>query len=291
MMNYDDLRNYFHRSSDDDDIKLARQATEEICNFLDQYIEKFDENEIMHAFCLLVQIGMCSRDNPQTTRAEVELLYHSLAVSSETSILEFCQLGEAVTVISRLAAENGTSCLQNCRLVLPFSDNGPSSVFHRRSSPSSENNRLCDSEDYLNNGNSAVNQTRHHSGIKDGKIRAGINKVVINISTLTHLFAIQRFWSNVLLNILDMKFDIPMLFSLPRCLQSLSTVLSYSSALDMPPSTLSSLCASILHLLEDPNPLMASSVMPLCMRTSAALHVLQWISGMRFFESAEGISY
>ena len=273
-MNYDDLRNYFRKTSGDDDFKLARQATEEICNFLEQYIEKFDENEIIHAFCLLVQISICSRDNPRSTRAEVELLYHSLAVSSETSILEFYQLGEAVIVISRLAAEYGTSSLHQCRLIIPFCENGLSSTSQRRNSPSGENNRLCA------DGKSAASWTDDHSAVKNSEVRAENNKVIINVSTLAHLFAIQRFWSNVLLNILLMKFDIPIPFSLPRCLQSLSSMLTYSCILDAPPSTVSSITATLLHLLEDSNHLMSSSVMPLGMRTSAALDVLRWTSGM-----------
>ena len=280
-MNYDDLRNYFRKTSGDDDFKLARQATEEICNFLEQYIEKLDENEIMHAFCLLVQIGICSRDNPQSTRAEVELLYHSLAVSSETSILEFCQLGEAVTVISRLAVEYGTSCLQQCRMTIPFCENGLSSTSQRPHSPSKENNRICARDNSLTNGDSAASRTDDHSTVKNTKNRTENNKVVINVSTLPHLFAMQRFWSNVLLNILLMKFDIPIPFSLPRCLQSLCAMLTHSSILDAPPSTISSITATLLHLLEDPNHLMRSSVMPLGMRTTAALDVLRWTSGMR----------
>lgn len=279
-MNYDDLRNYFRKTSGDDDIKLARQATEEICNFLEQYIEKFDENEIIHAFCLLVQIGVCSRDNPQSTRAEVELLYHSLAVSSETSILEFSQLGEAVTVISRLAAEHGTSSLHQCRLMIPFCGDGLSSTSQRRNLPSRENNRLCSRENSLTDSNSATYLTGDHAAIRNTKMNSENNKVVINISSLAHLFAIQRFWSNVLLNILLMKFDIPITFSLARCLHSLSAMITYSSVLDSPPSTISSTTAALLYLLEDRNHLMRSSMMPLGMRTSAALDVLLWTSGM-----------
>lgn len=264
-MKFEDLRDYFHKTSGDDDIRLTCQATEEICNFLDQHIEKLDDDNVFHAFCLLVQIAVCSRDNRQSARGEVESLYSSLVISSETSILEFYRLGEAVALITGLSAEHGANSLLGCRLSLPFCE-----------SNSSEDSKPKSARRYSEIENSAMNDNLGSNAMRVNNS----NMVIVYLSTMAHLFAIQRFWSNVLLRILTTKFNVPINFSLQNCLLTLTTIFSNLHDMDALASTVTSVCTTITYALEGKNPLVQSSSIPYTVRTTIALDVLKWLSGL-----------
>ena len=265
-MNFEDLSNFFFKSRENDDIRLTCQATEEICNFLDLYIEKQDNDSVLHTFCLLVQIAVCSRENPLHARREVESLYCSIATSSETSILEFYQLGDTIAFITSLCQKKGPKILLCCKITLPFQD-CPGSRISGSSSYRSEYGMCEKGPEGTSNTSSSFESER--------------KRVVINISTMTHLFALQRFWGNIFLKIVAMKTNVPINFQITKCLDTLIIMFSSLSTLDSPVSTVMSLCGPVVFLLEGQNVLIPTDCVPTELRISIALHLLHWISGLR----------
>lgn len=263
-MDFEVLRNYLSKATAEDEFKLASRATEEICNFLDQNIEKLDDNNVFDAYCLLVQIAVYSRDNPEIVRNEVEALYSSYAINSETSILEFYQLGEAIACVTRLCSDGGPECLRGCRLSLPFC---------RSSSTPSE-----DSGDRKNASGDSKNNSNNNSSSSSNS--SSNRKVIINISTLPHLFAIQRFWCNVLVSITSMKFNVPIDFNIPKCIPTVMTLFSYLNTLDTISSTVKSVCSTVITILNNENNGFQSYSVPISSRITIALDILNWLSGI-----------
>ena len=264
-MNFEDLSNFFFKSRENDDIRLTCQATEEICNFLDHYLEKLDNDSVLHTFCLLVQIAVCSRENPISARREVESLYCSIATSSEISILEYHQLGDAIAFVSSLCYQKGARALTGCKITLPFQDCSGS--------------RVRGSSTYESEHGSCVKDPATICGSSDSVVRDR-KKVTINSSTLTHLSALQRFWGNICLKIVAMKTSVPINFQITKCLDNLVIMFSCLYNLDSPASTVTSLCAPVVFLLEGQNLLIPTDCVPTEMRLTVALHILNWFSGL-----------
>lgn len=266
-MNFEDLSNFFFKSRENDDIRLTCQATEEICNFLDQYLEKLDDDSVLHTFCLLVQIAVCSRENPLSARSEVESLYCSIATSSETSILEFHQLGDAIGFITILHRKKGARALLGCRITLPFQVYfGPIGSGSGSSSYESDYRRYAKDPEIISDSSNTL--------VSDRK------RVTINLSTPTHLYALQRFWGNVFLKIVAMKASVPINFQITKCLDTLVIMFSCLCSLDSPVSTVISLCAPVIFLLEGQNILVPSNCIPTELKIKFALYTSHWFSGL-----------
>ena len=276
-MNFDDLRDYFSRSSNDDDITLAPHATEEICCFLDQHLEKLDDNQVFTAFCLLVEIAICCRDNAESVKNEVEALYTALAINSDTSIQEFHQLGEAIAVITRICAEQGEESLRGCRLSLPFCERIAVDEIGGGSVKESNGNQE-------RNANSDTSSASSSSSSSDS--RRCINKVIIKISTVSHLFAIHRLWCNVSVRILSVKVQVPAAFSIPKCFHTIATLSSYLHLLNTPCCVIKSLCLSAITILK-----MSPSSCPSTLRVLLAIDILNWLSGTYLLLNPTKIGY
>lgn len=257
-MNFDDLLNYFTKSARDENATLSSQDTEEICSFLDQHIEKLDDNDVFSAFCLLVQIAICGRDNIESVRNGVETLYIPLVLNSETSILEFHRLGEAIAVVTRLCGKHGPGSLRGCQLSLPF----------------------CERE--LSDTSSSYRAGSGNSGSGDiggGSSDGSRHKVTISISSIAHLFAIQRFWCNVLTRIVLTKMNVPSIFSIPRCLPVISTAFSFLCRLDTAASTVAALCLTVTTILEVETDANLFPAVNKTLREAIALNILDWLLG------------
>lgn len=266
-MNFEDLSNFFFKSRENDDIRLTCQATEEICNFLDQYIEKLDDDSVLHTFCLLVQIAVCSRENPLSARSEVESLYFSIATSSETTILEFHQLGDAIAFITTLYRKKGARTLLGCRVTLPFQVCfGPVGSGSCSSSYESDYRRYAKEPNIISDSSNSL--------VSDRK------RVTINLSTPTHLFALQRFWGNIFLKIVAMKTSLPTNFQITKCLDTLVIMFSCLYSSDSPVSTAISLCAPVVFLLEGQNILVPTNCVPTELKIKFALYTSHWFSGL-----------
>lgn len=266
-MKFEEVRDYLESSGSDNDFKLPCQATEGICNFLYQHVEKREITNVLDTFCLLVQIAIYSRDNPLTERREVESLYFSLVASSESSINEFYLLGEIILLLTRLTAEHGSNCLLGCRLYLPLSDNsGANSALN--SVGIDQNSYIessCGSSNYGNNGST---ESKRNCNLESEN-----KKVTVNISTLSHLLAIQRFWSNVLFRIISSRAHTSVRLS--TCLRSLASIFSYLHHMDTSTSTVTSLCTTVVYFME----YHSASVSSL-LRSRFSLDVLRWLSGL-----------
>lgn len=256
-MNFDDLLNYFTKVARDENTRLSSQDTEEICSFLDQHVEKLDDYNVFNAYCLLVQIAVCGRDNIESVRIGVETLYIPLALNSATSVLEFYRLGEAIAVVTRLRGEQGSESLHGCRLTLPFCKRDVLDITKSHE------------EDPGINKYSNIDNSSRSSG----------HKVTINISSTSHLFAIQRFWCNVLTKISSTKKNVSIDFSIPRCLPALSTMFSFLHCLDTAATTVTSLCLVVTTILKVEIDSNLSPSIPKPLRVTIALNVLEWLSG------------
>ena len=266
-MNFEDLSNFFCKSRENDDIRLTCQATEEICNFLDQYVEKLDGDGVLQTFCLLVQIAVCSRENPLSARSEVESLYCSIATSSETSILEFHQLGDAIAFITSLYRKKRVRTLLGCRVTLPFQVCfGPAGSGSCSSSYESDYRSYAKDPKIISDSSNSLVCSR--------------KRVAINLSTPTHLFALQRFWGNIFLKIVATKASVPINFQITKCLDTLLIMFSCLYSLDSPASTVISLCAPVVFLLEGQNILVPTNCVPTELKIRFALHTSNWFSGL-----------
>ena len=260
-MNFDDLLNYFAKSARDENAILSSQDTEEICSFLDQHIEKLDDNDVFSAFCLLVQIAICGRDNVEAVRNGVETLYISLVLNSETSILEFHRLGEAIAVVTRLCARHGPGSLRGCQLSLPFCE--------RNFSDASSSYRTGFGNSCSRDIEGRGSDRSHHN-------------VTINLSSLPHLFAIQRFWSNVFTKIVLTRMSVPTIFCIARSLQIISTAISFLSRLNTAASTVTALCLTVTTILEMETDANSFPSINKVLSHTIALNVLDWLAGMYF---------
>lgn len=222
---------------------------------------------MLDTFCLLVQIAIYSRDNPVTERREVESLYSSLVASSESSINEFYLLGEVILLLTRLTAEHGSNCLLGCRLHLPLTQNSPAkSVLD--SVITDQNSFKGSSWGSSNYGNNASTESKMTCNLESVN-----KKVTVNISTFSHLLAIQRFWSNVLFRIISPRAHTSVRLS--TCLRSLATIFSYLHTMDTSTSTVTSLCTTVVCFME----YHSASVSSL-LRSRLSLDVLKWLSGL-----------
>ena len=283
IMDFEALRNYLSTSTADDEFKLASPATEEICSFLDQYREKLDDNNVFDAFCLLVQIAVYCRNNTESARNEVEALYASYAINSETAILEFYQLGEAIAVVTQLCSDRGAECLRGCQLTLPFCRNSPEGFDTSEKNVDKSNDGKYDkitdrSKDIRSancDGNSNSNSNKNES--------KAYNKVIVNISTPPHLFAIQRFWCNVLTTITSLKFNVPIDFNVPKGFLTVLTMFSHLNQLDTISSTVKSVCLTVITVLRDEKEGLQSSSLQVPSQITVGLDVLRWLAGSMIF--------
>lgn len=272
-MKFEEVRDYLDSCGSDDDFRLPCQATEGICNFLYQHIEKRESTNVLDTFCLLVQIAIYSRDNSVTERSEVESLYFTIVASSEFFVNEFRLLGEVILLLTRLTAEHGSNCLLGCQLHLPLSENASGNTLLNRLSIDI-NIHTDNSYEYSNYGSgvSTVNESKKNVIDSRSNLANGTKKVTVNISTFTHLIALQRFWSNVLFRIISSRAHTSV--SLGANLRSLAAIFSYLHTIDTSVSTVTSLCTTVVLLVEH-----CSSSIPTLLRSKFALDVLKWLSG------------
>jgi hypothetical protein len=265
-MKFEEVRDYLDSSGSDDEFRLPCQATEGICNFLYQHVEKRENTNVLETLCLLVQIAIYSRDNPVTERYEVEALYYSLVANSESSINEFYLLGEIILLLTRLTAEHGSTCLLGCRLNLPLTDNSAEySIFD--CVITDQNNCIESSSGSCSYGNNGSSES------KNCNLEIVKKKVTVSIPTFSHLLAIQRFWSNVLFRIISSR--APTSVRLSTCLRSLATIFSYLHTMDTSTSTVTSLCTTVVCFME----CHSASVSSL-LHFRFSLDVLRWLSGL-----------
>jgi hypothetical protein len=273
-MKFEEVRDYLDSSGSDDDFRLPCQATEGICNFLYQHVEKRENTNVLETFCLLVQIAIYSRDNSVTERNEVEALYYSLVANSESSINEFYLLGEIILLLTRLTAEHGSNCLLGCRLNLPLTDNSAAySIFD--CVITDQNNYIEGSSGSSNYGNNGSSESKKNCNLEIVK-----KKVTVSIPTYSHLLAIQRFWSNVLFRIISSR--APTSVRLSTCLRSLATIFSYLHTMDTSTSTVTSLCTTVVCFME----CHSASVSSL-LHFRFSLDVLRWLSGLFVYISTD----
>jgi hypothetical protein len=243
--------------------RLDSRVVEYTCEVLEVEFERSTANTLEIGLSLLVHIALCSRENPEATRKKVESLYSSSVVSSAATISEFHQLGEAITILTHSTTRHGSGSLLGCELTLPFWD-----------SFSRDNDNVAISADLYTSSSSSSRIRNNNKKGDFGK------KVVLRISTTSHLFAIQRFWCNIMLNIQSIKYDIPISFYPQRYVEALQVMFSSLDNLDTNPSAVTSICSAFHSIIELDSFSIYSCSISIEMRVRIAMEILSWISGI-----------
>jgi hypothetical protein len=242
--------------------RLDSRVVKYTCEVLEDEFERSTANTLEIGLSLLVHIALCSRENPEATRKKIESLYSSSVVSSAATISEFHQLGEAITILTHSTTRHGSGSLQGCELTLPFSN-----------SFSQDIDNVAISADLSTSSSSS----RIRSNNKKGNFG---KKVVLRISTTSHLFAIQRFWCNIVLNMLSMKYDIPISFYPQRYVEALQVMFSSLNNLDTNPSAVTSICSAFHSIFELDSYSIYSCSISIEIRVRIAMEILSWISSI-----------
>jgi hypothetical protein len=258
--------------------RLESTVVEYTCEVLEQIeFERSTANTLEIGLSLLVHIAICSRENPEPTRKKVELLYSSFVVNSAATISEFHQLGEAITILTHSTTRYGADSLLGCQLTLPFSSNClPDTSYGEVSVDLSTgcSNKSSSSSSSRNHVNNSIPSSNKNSKGNFAK------KVVLKVSTSSHLFALQRFWCNIMLNLQSMKYDIPISFYPQRHVEALQVMFSSLHNLDTNPSAVTSICSAFHTIIDLDSFSIHSCSISIEMRVRIAMEILSWMSGI-----------
>lgn len=254
--------------------RLESTVVEYTCEVLEQIeFERSTANTLEIGLSLLVHIALCSRENSEPTRKKVELLYSAFVVNSAATITEFHQLGEAITILTHSTTRYGADSLLGCQLTLPFSSNcSPDTSYGEVSADLFTG--CSNKSSSRNHGNNSIPSSNKSSKGNFAK------KVVLKVSTCSHLFALQRFWCNIMLNVQSMKYDIPISFYPQRHVKALQVMFSSLRILDTNPSAVTSICSAFHTIIELDSFSIHSCSISIEMRVRIAIEILSWMSGI-----------